>query len=79
MDYLGNCLWAVKNVFDGFRRQCYKKYKLDPAHFMTAQSLSWFACVKLAKVKLELITDCEMDMFIDKSLIGAFIGGNASL
>ena len=51
-----------------------EKYKLDPAHFMTDPSLSWAACLKLTKVKLELMTDPDMSMFIDKSLLGAYSG-----
>ena len=39
------------------------EYKLDPAHFMSA-------CLKKTKVKLELLTDPDMSMFIDKSLLG---------
>ena len=64
----------LADVFEGFRKQCLKKYKLDPAHFMTAPSLSWSACLKLTKVKLELLTDIDMSMFIDISLIGRFSG-----
>ena len=41
-------------VFKSFRKKCLVKYKLDPAHFMTAPSL------KLTKVKLELMTDPDM-------------------
>ena len=42
----------LADVFEGFRAQCLKKYKLDPAHFMTVPSLSWLACLKLTKVKI---------------------------
>ena len=51
-----------------------EKHKLDPAHFMTAPSVSWSASLKLTKVKLELMTDPDMSMFIDRSLIGGFSG-----
>ena len=50
--------------------QALVKYKLDPAYFMTAPSLSWAACLRKTRVKLELLTDPDMAMFIDKSLIG---------
>ena len=46
---------------------------MDPAHFTTAPSLSWSAFLKLTKVKLELMIDPDMSMFIDKSLIGVYI------
>ena len=48
------------------------KYKLDPAHFLTAPGLSWAACLRMTKVKLELVTDIDMSMFIDMSMIGGF-------
>ena len=60
----------LADVFETFRKSTLDKYKLDPAHFMTAPTLSWSACLKLTKVKLELITDPDMSMFIDMSLIG---------
>ena len=64
----------LADVFETFRKSTLDKYKLDPAHFMTAPSLSWSACLKLTKVKLELLTDADMSMFIDLSLIGGFSG-----
>merc|ERR1711954_227395 len=60
----------MADVFESFRNTTLQKYKLDPAHFMTAPSLSWSACLKKTKVKLELLTDPDMEMFIDKSLLG---------
>ena len=45
-----------------------KTYKLDPAHS------SWAACLRKTKVKLELLTDPDMNIFIDKSLIGRMSG-----
>ena len=57
-------------VVESFRDTALKKYKFDPAHIMTSQSLSWAACVRKTRVKLELLTDPNMAMFIDKFLIG---------
>ena len=65
--YMNTDVMLLADVFEGFKTQCMKKYKLDPAHIMTAPSLSWFACLKLTKVKLELITDPDMSMFIDRT------------
>ena len=36
------------------------KYKLDPAHFLSAPGLAWQACLKKTGVKLELLTDIDM-------------------
>ena len=62
------CLLA--DVFETFRENILKKYKLDPAHFTTAPSLTWTAGLKVTGVKLELLTDVDMSMFIDKALLG---------
>ena len=47
-----------------------KNYKLDPAHFISAAGLSWSAMLRMTKVKLELITDVDMHMFIEKGIRG---------
>ena len=60
---------VLTDVFESFRETALVKYKLDQTHFMTAPSVSWATCLKNTKVKLELMTDPDMAMFIDKSLI----------
>lgn len=45
-------------------------YELDPAHFCTAPSLSWNACLRYTKQKLEIIRDVDMNLFIDSALVG---------
>ena len=42
-----------------------KVYGLDPTHFCTAPSLSWHACLKYTGVTLEIVTDPNMNLFID--------------
>ena len=42
----------LADVFESFKNKSMEKYKLDPAHFKTAPSLSWAACLKKTKVKL---------------------------
>ena len=59
-------------MFDGFRDLAYDVYKLDPAHYVTAPSLSWSAAMKETKVNLEIIKDIDMSLFIDKILIGGY-------
>ena len=47
-----------------------KHYGLDPAHFLSAPGLSWEAALKQTKIRLELLTDIDMLMFIDSGLMG---------
>ena len=42
---------------------------MDPAHYITAPSLSWAACLKMTGVEIELMTDIDMAIYIDKGLI----------
>lgn len=51
-------------VFENFRVICLNYYKLDPAHFYTAPSLSWAACLKMTNVELQLITDIDMHLYL---------------
>ena len=49
---------------------CIKVYELDPAHFLSATGLAWQACSKKTKVKLELLTDADMLLMVEKGIRG---------
>ena len=57
-------------VFQNFRNKCIEIYELDPAHFLSAPGLAWQACLKNTRVKLELLTDNDTLMMIDKGIRG---------
>ena len=50
----------LADVFENFRNKCIEIYELDPMYFVSAPGLAWEACLKMAEVKLELITDYDM-------------------
>ena len=58
------------NVFENFRNKCIELYKLDPAHFLSEPGLAWQACLKITKVELELLTDIDMLLMIEKGARG---------
>ena len=60
----------LPDVFENFRDKCDEIYELDPIHFVSAPGLAWQACLKKAKVKLELITDYNMLLIIKKGIRG---------
>ena len=60
----------LADVFVNFRNICMENYKLDPAHYYTAPGLSWDACLKMTDVKLELISDINMLLMIEKGIRG---------
>ena len=58
------------DVSENFRNMCVKVYELDPAHFLSAPGLVWQACLKKTEVKLELLTDVDMLLMIEKGTRG---------
>ena len=49
---------------------CLNIHKLDPVFFVSAPGLAWQACLKKTGVKLELITDYDMILMIEKGIRG---------
>ena len=47
---------------------CLDKYELDPAYFVSAPVLASQACFKKTGVKLELLTDYNMILMIEKGI-----------
>ena len=45
-------------------------YGLDPARFLTAPGLAWQAALKKTKVKLDLLTDIDMLLMVEKGFRG---------
>ena len=60
----------LADVFENFRDICLENYKLDPAHYFTAPGLSWDASLKMTKVELELLTDIDMLLMVEKGIRG---------
>ena len=58
-------LWLA-DVFENFRNICIKVCELDPACFLSAPGLEGQACLKKSKIKLELLTDVDMLLMIEK-------------
>ena len=47
-----------------------KIYHLDLVKFISAPGLAWQAALKKAEVKLELLTDIDMLLMVEKNLRG---------
>ena len=60
----------LADVFENFRNKCIEIYELDPAHFLSAPGLAWQACLKKTKVELELLTDIDMLLMVEKETRG---------
>ena len=60
----------LADVFENFRNMCIKVFELDPACFLSAPGLAWQACLKKIEVELELITDPDMLLIVEKGIRG---------
>ncbi|XP_046841791.1 uncharacterized protein LOC124435903 [Xenia sp. Carnegie-2017] len=60
----------LADVFENFGKLCLERYKLDPAHYYTSPDRSGDALLKRTGVELELLTDIDMHLFIEKGLRG---------
>ena len=47
-----------------------KKYEFDSAKFLSASGLAWQAALKKTKVKLDLSTDINMLLMLEKGIKG---------
>ena len=60
----------LADVFENFRNNNLRIYKLDPAHYFTAPGLSWDACLKITGVELELLSDPDMLLMWERCIRG---------
>ena len=60
----------LADVFENFRNTCIKVYELDLAHILSAPGLAWQACLKKTMIKLELLTDVDMLLMVEKGIRG---------
>ena len=49
---------------------CLKIYELDPSKFLSAPGLAWQAVLKKAKLKLDLLTDINTLLMVEKGIRG---------
>ena len=71
--YIKSDTILLADVFENFRNKCIEIYELDPAPFLSAPGLAWQACLKKKGVKLELLTDIDMLLMVEKELEGEHV------
>ena len=68
--YVQSDTLLLADVFENFRNKCIDIYELDPAHFLSTSGLAWRACLKKTEVRLELLTDVDMLLMVEKGIRG---------
>ena len=64
--YVRSDTLLLADIFENFRQSCLENYELDPAHFVPLPGLAWQACLKKTDVELELLTDYDMLLMIER-------------
>ena len=68
--YLKTDVMLLADIMQSFRKVCMTNYKLDPLWYYTSPGLAWDACLKLTGIRLDLISDPDMYLFIEKGIRG---------
>ena len=68
--YLKSDVLLLADVFENFRDVCLTNYELDPAWYYTAPGLAWDAALKKTEVELELLSDPDMLLMVEKGIRG---------
>ena len=68
--YLENYTLLLADVFENFRKMGLKIYQLDLAKFFSAPGLASQAALKKTKLLLELLTDINIQLMVEKWIRG---------
>ena len=64
--YLKCDILLLVDVFEKFKNRCLENYGLCPSNYVSVLDLSWDAMFSMTKVKLDIISDVEMYLFLKK-------------
>ena len=56
------------NNFEKFINTCLEYYGLDPCHYFISPGLSWDAMLQMTEIELQLISESEMYLFVEKGM-----------
>ena len=68
--YVESDTLLLADVFEDIQNMCLEVYELDPAKLFSAPGFTWEAALKKTKVILDLLTDIDMLLMVEKSIRG---------
>ena len=68
--YVQSDALLLADVLKNFKSMCINIYKTDPAKLLSAAGLTWQAALKKIKVILDLLTDINMLLMVEKGIRG---------
>ena len=68
--YIQRDTLLLADLSANFRKACFDIFELGPAHFLSTSGLAWQACLKKSNIELELISDVDMLLMIEKGIRG---------
>ena len=68
--YLKCGVLLLADVFEQFRNNSFKNYRLCPSHYLIAPGLCWDVMLKATEIKLGLILNPDMYIFFEKGTRG---------
>ena len=68
--YVQSNTLLLADISENFRNMSLKTYGLDRAYFVSLPGFAWHGCLKITRVKLELITDINMLLMIESGMCG---------
>ena len=58
----------LANMFEKLINKCLYYYRLDPCHYFSSPGFSWDAMLKMTSIELDLISDIDMNLLIEKGM-----------
>ena len=68
--YLKTDVLLLADVFENFRNMSLQYYELDPCNVFTTAGLAWNAMLKMTGVRLELLRDIDVHLYIERGIRG---------
>ena len=68
--YLKTNVLLLADIFGKFVSTCLDYYGLDPCQYFGSPGLSWDAMLKMTRIELDLTSDIDMHLFIEKGMRG---------